>query len=206
MKYDIKAQIFALTFTKLLKEYYHSHDLGVDIDPYLKQIKKEYKEIVLRTPGLEKGNFMQDNLTGASFFFAMAKIIPNMTPELMNNIVDDVMGGEFMMNLHKKAREKGLLFSDKEQDKFVNGAVVSQNSQYEMDWKYTYKKCPDEFFLTYTQCGVCKLAEREGVLDYLPCMCHMDFAKFKMKGGKLERDKTLAKGDDCCNFHVTRIK
>lgn len=204
MKYNIKAKVFSCVFTKLLKEYSQKHNM--EIKPYIKAIKKEYKEIIKRTPGLAKGNILQDNLVGASYFFAIAKKVPGMNPELMDEIVEESMSSPFMTKMYKKCRTKGLLFSDKKQDKMVELAKKSQSSNYEMDWKFSYEKKKDEFYLTYTKCGVCKLAKQENVLEYLPSMCKMDFTKYRIKGALLERDKTLVNGDDCCNFHVTKIK
>ena len=33
-----------------------------------------------------------------------------------------------------------------------------------------------------------------------------EYIKNTFKGGQLHRTKTLAQGDECCNFHVTRLK
>ena len=54
--------------------------------------------------------------------------------------------------------------------------------------------------------GCCMFAERENMMKYLPCLCHLDFSKFKVKGAKLTRNYTLEKGDGNCDFHHDRIK
>ena len=60
------------------------------------------------------------------------------------------------------------------------------------------------FFSKY---GCCWFAERENMMEYLlPCLCHLDFSKFKVKGAKLTRNYTLEKGDGHCDFHLDRIK
>ena len=127
-----------------------------------------------------------------------------MTPTLMDEYVNYLMTSDFMMKLYKKQRENGTLFSKKEQDKMYNDSLRSQKSDAEMDWKYTYEYGENECKYTITKCGVCRLAEREGVLDYLPCMCKMDYPKYEARGARLERDKTLANGDECCDFHLIR--
>ncbi len=35
--------------------------------------------------------------------------------------------------------------------------------------------------------------------------CNMDERNYWNEGGQLHCTKTLAQGDECCNFHVTRI-
>lgn len=34
----------------------------------------------------------------------------------------------------------------------------------------------------------------------------MDERNYRNEGGQLQRTKTIAQGDECCNFHVTKIK
>lgn len=42
--------------------------------------------------------------------------------------------------------------------------------------------------------------------EFVPCLCNMDERNYKNEGGQIYRTKTLANGDECCNFHVVRIK
>lgn len=46
-----------------------------------------------------------------------------------------------------------------------------------MDWEFNYQKGINEFYCTYTKCGLCTLAKRE---------------------------HTLARVDACCDFRVVR--
>ena len=73
-------------------------------------------------------------------------------------------------------------------------------------WKFRYEKGVDEFYNTYTECGICKLGIRENCFEFVPCLCNMDERNYRNEGGQLHRTKTLAQGDDCCDFHVTKIK
>ena len=206
MKYDASCFVFGTVFSKLLKSYYAKNFPNIDIKKVIKEVKKEYKAIILRTPGLSKDNYMASNLKGAAYFFAIAKKVPDMTPELMNKIVDESMHSDFMMKINKKKREKGLLFSKAEQERMQKDSIRSQKSDDEMDWRFTYEGGKDEVSYTMTKCGVCKLAQQEDLLDYLPCMCHMDYSKYEIAGAKLIRSKTIANGDGVCDFHLVRIK
>ena len=205
MKYNMSAKVYNTFFSYALKKYYKEHFPDMNIKGVLKDIKKEYKAMILRTPGLN-GNFMESNLVGAAWFFSLAKCMPNMTPQLMNTITDDAMQSNLMMKMHKKARETGSLFSDKVLDQRIKEGKESQTSTMEMDWKYLYIKGEDEYFVNFTKCGVCKLAERENMKEYLPCMCHMDYSKYRMQGAELHRTHTIADGDGFCDFHLVRIK
>lgn len=204
MRYNVTARVYGGMFLWMLKSYYKKHSPGTDLSQSLKKLKAEYRAMVERTPGIG-GSSLEADLIGACFFFAMGKTIPDMTPELMNDIVAQSIRSDFMQKAHQGQRKKGTLFSDKSQEKKVMEAEKSRHSPYEMDWEFSYQKGKDEFYCTYTQCGICKLAKREHMERFLPCMCQMDFATYEMVGAKLIRTKTLANGDECCNFHVVRM-
>lgn len=205
MQYNLTARVYGDMFCWMLQAYYSRHFPGTDLRQVKKGLKAEYRAMLERTPGIG-GKSLEADLIGACFFFAMAKAVPGMTPELMDDIVAQSICSRFMQKAHEGKRRKGTLFSDKVQDQKVREAEQSLSSPYEMDWQFTYRKGRDEFDCTYTQCGICKLAKREGMEAFLPCMCRMDFATYEMVGARLTRTKTLAAGDECCNFHVERIR
>ena len=206
MKFDMSCKVYSIVFSKLFRKIYKKYFPDSDVSTIIKDVKKEYKAMIKRTPGLSKNNYMASNLKGAAYFFSIAKKAPNMTPELMDKMVEECMYSNFMMKLNKKKREKGLLFSDKAQDRIYQDSLRSQKSNDEMDWKFTFEKGINEMKYNMVKCGVCRLAKRENVLEYLPCMCKMDYSKYEVAGAKLIRTKTLANGDDICDFHLIRIE
>jgi hypothetical protein len=58
----------------------------------------------------------------------------------------------------------------------------------------------NEFGLNYTACGICKLSQQEGCADLAKKMCKFDYVSAEMMGAKLQRTKTLANGDNMCDF------
>lgn len=205
MKYDIKTKIMVFVFNKMLKDYYNKHFPEYNFKQIKKIVTEEFKAILRRTPDIG-GSSLESNLIGAAYFFAVAKVIPNMTPKLMDDMITEQMNTKFIKKIYKNQKKKGSIFQDKIQNQKLREAEASHSSQYEMDWEFTYQKGKDEFWLTYTKCGVCRLAQIENVTEYISCMCKMDFPKYELIGATLERSKTLAAGDDCCNFHVIRKK
>ena len=203
MRFGLTANIYGFVFTKLLKDYCKNNYPNTDFNPVKRAIMKEYKAMIERTPGIG-GNINESNLIGACFFFSMAKANPNLTPLLLDEIIDYIMRSNFMKKVYNGKKKKGTVFSEKVQNKKIVEAKKSHNSIYKMDWEFTYEKKEDEFYCTYTKCGVCKLAAIEHVEEFLPCMCKMDYAKFELLGAELIRTKTLSNGDECCNFHVIK--
>lgn len=170
---------------------------------YRKRVKREYRAMLLRTPDIG-GSSLEMNLYIAAFVFSLHKAEPEkITPDIVNEMVTAVFDSPFMIKAHKN--KKCTLFTDKVQDKKLAESRASQNSPYELDWKFQYKKGDNEFYNTYTECGICKLGIRENCFEFVPCLCNMDERNYRNEGGKLHRTKTLAQGDDCCDFHVTKL-
>ena len=176
----------------------------MDMAAYKKKVKEEYKAMLLRTPDIG-GSSLEMNLYIAAFVFSLHKAQPDkITPGIVDEMVTAVFDSPFIVKVHKN--KKCTLFTDKVQDKKVAESKASQHSKYELDWKFDYQKGVDEFYNTYTECGICKLGKRENCFEFVPCLCNMDERNYRNEGGQLHRTKTLANGDECCNFHVTRIK
>lgn len=176
----------------------------MDMRNYRKSVKKEYKAMLLRTPDIG-GSSLEMNLYIAAFVFSLYKAAPDkISLDIMNEMVNAVFESPFMVKAHKN--KKCTLFTDKVQDKKVKESMASQTSKYELDWKFIYEKGVDEFYNTYTECGICKLGRRENCFEFVPCLCSMDERNYRNEGGQLHRTRTLAQGDECCDFHVTKIK
>lgn len=203
LKYGIYAKaVELLCFKSALKKLSVLHP-EIDIKEYKKKVKQEYKAMLLRTPDIG-GSSLEMNLYIAAFVFSLHKAYPEkITPEVVDEMVTAVFESPFMIKAHKN--KKCTLFTDKVQDKKVKESIASQNSPYELDWKFKYEKGKDEFYNTYAECGICKLGTRENCFEFVPCLCNMDERNYRNEGGNLHRTKTLAQGDDCCNFHVTKI-
>ena len=175
----------------------------IDIADYKKKVKKEFKAMLLRTPDIG-GSSLESNLYIAAFVFSLYKAEPDrITPEIVDKMVAAVFDSPFMVKAHKN--KKCTLFTDKTQNKKLDESRESQKSKYELDWKFDYQKGVDEFYNTYTECGICKLGQREHCFEFVPCLCNMDERNYHNEGGRLHRTKTLANGDECCDFHVTKI-
>ena len=206
MKYDMNCKVYKIVFSKLLKQYYKEMEPERNISKMISDINKEYKKMILRIPSLSKDNLMVDNLKGAAYFFAMAKIIPNMTPVLLDEMIDYAFSTKLMKKIYAMKKKKDVVFSEKAQEKMYQDSLRSQKSNDEMDWKFTYIKGKDEVKYIMTKCGVCRLAKREHLEEYLPCMCKMDYPKYKLSGATLYRTMTLANNDECCDFHLVKNK
>lgn len=203
LKYGIIAKAVELLCFKSALERLSELRPEMNMDDYRKKVKREYRAMLLRTSDIG-GSSLEMNLYIAAFVFSLHKAEPEkITPDIVNEMVTAVFDSPFMIKAHKN--KKCTLFTDKVQDKKLAESRASQNSKYELDWKFEYKKGNNEFYNTYTECGICKLGLRENCFEFVPCLCNMDERNYRNEGGKLHRTKTLAQGDDCCDFHVTKL-
>lgn len=203
LKYGILAKGIEMMCFKSTLEALGKAYPKMDRNEYKKKVKKEFKEMLLRTPDIG-GSSLESNLYIAAFVFSLYKADPDrITPEIVDKMVMAVFDSPFMVKAHKN--KKCIMFTDKVQEKKLAESRASQNSKYELDWKFDYQKGVDEFYNTYTECGICKLGKRENCFEFVPCLCNMDERNYRNEGGQLHRTKTLANGDECCNFHVTKI-
>ncbi len=203
LKYGILAKGIEMMCFKSTLEALGKVYPKMDRNEYKKKVKKEFKEMLLRTPDIG-GSSLESNLYIAAFVFSLYKADPDrITPEIVDKMVMAVFDSPFMVKAHKN--KKCIMFTDKVQEKKLAESRASQNSKYELDWKFDYQKGVDEFYNTYTECGICKLGKRENCFKFVPCLCNMDERNYRNEGGQLHRTKTLANGDECCDFHVTKI-
>ena len=170
---------------------------------FKKRVKQEFKAMLQRTPDVG-GSFLESNLYVAAFVFSFYKADEErVTPEIVDKMVDSVFDSPLLVKLHKL--KKCTLFDEEVQNVKLEKSKDSQNSKYELDWKFEYVKGENEFFNTFTECGICKLGLRENCFQFVPCLCNMDERHYRLEGGELHRTKTIANGDDCCDFHVVKI-
>ena len=117
-------------------------------------------------------------------------------------MINAICTSDIMKSMYKNKN----CFDQKEIDKYVRGSERSKKREYPMDWlfDFSYDLSVPEYFVTYHECGVCKIARQENMMFLMPHMCVMDYPTIEYKGGKLIRTKTLGNGDDCCDFHVVK--
>ena len=203
LKYGILARAIKLMcFRPALRRLAQLHP-ELPLGAYKRRVKAEYKAMLRRTPDIG-GSSLESNLYIAAFVFSLHKAAPEIiTPPVVDTMVDAVFDSAFMRKAHQN--KKCTLFTDKVQNQKVRESRASQTSPYELDWKFDYQKGTDEFFNTYTACGICKLGLREDCFAFVPCLCKMDERSYRNEGGQLYRTQTLAGGDPCCDFHVVKL-
>ena len=199
MKYDLTARMFPLIFDKYAYRFLDQKGLSLS----KKKVHEEYRSMVIRTPVLPKDNHFIGNILMGCYALSFYKACPDMVSEdLFHQFVLTLCNSKPMVNGHKSEDafdETTLLQKEK-------GAPLSQLSDFEMDWKYSFQRGKDHYDLTYTQCGLCQLGRRESCFHLIRYLCEADFITYDLMGAELKRTQTLANGGGCCDFHVSRKK
>ena len=205
MKLGIMGRLFPAVFGKTVYDYTAKAVPDMDIREFKKKHMQEYKAMVQRTPsvGSMRENMFAPVMHLACFGFSYYKADPErITMGVLDGMVDALCTCEMMKRFYKGKN----CFDQAEIDKYVRGSARSKERKYPMDWvfDFSYDLSVPEYYVTHRECGVCKIAQREGLMFLMPHMCVMDYPTIEYKGGKLLRTKTLGAGDDCCDFHVVK--
>jgi hypothetical protein len=104
-------------------------------------------------------------------------------------------------------KQKALTFSDE----YVNllKQWAESTSPYEHDWKFDFIEGDGIYFdygLDYRACPCLELCKAQDTKQLAPFFCLLDFPEAKKLNSGLFRTKTIAQGDDICNFRYKKGK
>lgn len=205
MKYGIMGGFIRFAFAKTVFEYIEKEISEIDLPSYKKQVLKEYKAIVKRTPGIGsmKDNMFVMTMYAGAFLIALYKEADGLLDE---EKLKGLVRAAAYCPLMVKAKQGKSAFTEKEIETRTRQSKWSRDhiKEYPMNWFYYFETIPgkDEYYITHKQCGICKLTEQERCREITKYLCMMDYYTFEMQGAVLDRTKTLGYGDDECNFHL----
>jgi hypothetical protein len=186
---------------KYLDEYYSKSE----INRLSKVAVKDYKAIIGRSPDMGgKRNIMLKNIYLGAYLIALYR--------LTRERIDLPAFGKIVENgcrdLVKKFGKGFDFFGEKNQKRFMDGVQWGKENGDKYPWSWQFTMTEDAtrngIRIIFTRCGLCKLCAAEGVSEFTPLLCATDFVTAEMSGVRLEREKTLSAGNDCCDFLYLR--
>lgn len=111
--------------------------------------------------------------------------------------------GEQLANPPVPAHDAEAIRQARDKERAFN--AWTQKREYPYNWVGEYVECegtPFDYGRDWIECGTVKLYRRYGVEELTPYMCLMDCIVFRASGLGLHRTKTLAQGDDRCDFRT----
>ncbi|CEM61887.1 hypothetical protein DWQ65_09860 [Treponema phagedenis] len=162
------------------------------------KVKSTFLEILARTPSIGKSKYLF-NLNFGCLLFAFPKVLPDISGEEFKMIVYMIFRNK---TLAKLAKKKMKIFTEK------RAQEGEYNSGYAFDWiaKTDGSQYPKEIYTTFTACSLYNLAKQEDAVEWLPYLCGTDYFICDGSEADLIRTKTLATGDECCNFRFINTK
>jgi len=86
-------------------------------------------------------------------------------------------------------------------------ARISQERRYSGDWVRVFVEGDGESFefgYDFYECGSQKLYHAHGADEFMPFFCYLDFVTYRTPGWSFSRTKTLAEGDEKCDFRFKK--
>ena len=201
LKYNFMARFMYRMWAKPGFAYLETVHEKQEIRTWKKKARKVYKEMLKRTPGIGKASMML--LMPAALFSIYQAAEGKMEESVFGSMVCHAAHSPLFTKM--TLMRKRTLFTEKFHEKTLANAEMSQFSPYPLNWKFTHEKISsDEYLTTYTRCGVVEFAKQENCLNMAKYLCKIDFISYDLMGTTLDRSKTLADGDDVCDFHVIK--
>ena len=209
MKKTLCERILWVGITPTIWNYFKKEFSDLDLKNAKIIAKNNYSEILARTPdigGLSK-NPLRVSLTVGILWIA----VYNAMKELNYNISKEKFGEMVIETgnapIIKKSCEKKNPFSDNFQKKKIKKDKISNEmSDSEFNWntETVQGRDQDEYRVNYHKCGLCALVRQENCVELLPYMCKLDYILIEQMGAVLIRTKTLANGDNMCDFYICK--
>ncbi len=131
-----------------------------------------------------------------------------MTVESLGKMLYDLRTYQFSeMTEEQKKAQADEMFSSKRLNEQKEWAKWSQKCLYPYNWTAYYVEgdCGEfDYGTDYVECGVAKICHKFKADDLVPFICLLDLLESKTFGLGLTRTKTLADGDNVCDFRFKR--
>ena len=206
MKNSICEKLVWLGLSPTIFKFIKKNHKDIDINALKKKSKKNYREMIARTPdiGSMSKNSLRIPLAGGMLWLSIFDAMKGkMASEDFKKMVDATLQAPLL----KLSFQSQNVFSLKAQKRSLErskAANSASNSEFNWNTEFIPGRDKDEYITVYHQCGLCALGRQEHHEDLIPYMCDMDYSSVKLMGGVLKRTGTLADGADRCDFYICK--
>jgi len=194
---------YPIILSKVVKSELANYYSKFEITKILFNTRREYNAIIKRIPPMGGDeNLMIKNMYLGAYLIALYRQIKDKVTlsEYKKFTMDGLRKSDFLRD--KISRINYL--EKRYQDNLARCAEWSENNKdkYPWTWQFTTESNPEipEFRIYFTNCGLYNLCIAENISELNPILCETDFVMAEMAGCTFSRTKTLADGDDCCDF------
>ncbi len=199
IKHNLMARIAFRVFSKTCFSYLESIYGKTNMKIIRKKSRQKYREILSRTPTLGKYSAMI--LMPVVMFAVYQAVEEGMEESVFAEMLDRVSHTPLFLKMVTKKE----LFTEKFHMKTQKLAALSRSLPYPVNWEFRHEVInEDEYITTYSRCGICELARQENCFELARYFCRIDAVTYDIMGAVLDRKKTIANGDEICDFHIIK--
>ena len=207
LKYKPIHWFFMTPFIKrALKTKYCNEDIKIIV----RNAKAEYRELLNKADDIGSKNPMASNLYFCLLFFSFMKGSEGkINSEDLKEIMRITLSDSILLKLMGKKdfnNPKDLKEFKEHIHKNSEWAEIHRKD-YPETWEFNFDDShQDGFYYYFTKCPIAKFFKDNNFEELTPLFCELDHLTIKTRKAKLFRDKTLAKGDDICDFWIVGDK
>lgn len=198
MRYSFKARVMSNMFHNACKKQCKKRGIS---NTAIAKIMPEHKQIVLRAKDMNDGRLFSSYMMGI-YFIAMNRGT-GLSAEENYNILSTALSESLIFRKGLGTAEKYL--DEKNIPMRLKWSEESHKRKNENNWVVDILTRCNDFDLgyNYTECGICKICRDEGCFELAKYLCRLDFMIADLMNVKLVRTKTLANGDEMCDFRYS---
>ena len=181
-----------------------------DVKTIVGNAKTEYRKLLNKADDIGSKNPMASNLYMCLLFFSFmqgsnGKISAEDLKDIMRITLSDPIVLKLMGN--KDFNDPKELNKFKEHIHKNSDWAELHRKEYPETWKFNFDDShQDGFYYYFTKCPIAKFFKDNNLEEITPIFCELDHLTIKTRKAKLLRDKTLANGDNMCDFWIVGDK
>ena len=166
-----------------------------------KNAKLKYKEIIIKLPEFEKNDRFKMNIVSCAMF---ASFISNLkekpTLEDVTKWYNESMMTKSMKWFCKKTGKKKYTNKDINNLKKTANLKAADRNPYSWNMEFYLYDNNKGYEARFTKCGICHLLKEEGLFEFAPAMCRLDYTMADAGGvSDFKREYTIATGGAYCD-------
>ena len=166
-----------------------------------KTAKLKYKEIIKKLPEFEKNDRFKMNIVSCAMF---ASFISNLkekpTLEDVTKWYNESMMTKSMKWFCKKSGKKKFTNKDIDNMKKTASLQAAERNLYSWNMEFYLYDNNKGYEARFTKCGICHLLKEEGLFEFAPAMCRLDYTMADAGGvSDFKREYTIATGGAYCD-------
>ena len=166
-----------------------------------KTAKLKYKEIIKKIPEFEKNDRFKMNIVSCAMFAAfISNLKEKPTLENVTKWYNESMMTKSMKWFCKKTGKKKFTNKDIDNMKKTASLQAAERNLYSWNMEFYLYDNNKGYEARFTKCGICHLLKEEGLFEFAPAMCRLDYTMADAGGiSDFKREYTIATGGAYCD-------